>query len=203
MTSRTVFGTRAASVDTPHLHRVFDTIEHFEEILQIGATPPVDVFPWLKYVPQSLLGNWNSRAKQVKHVLLATYMVGVDHVKNRRKRVGVRNSFIDRLLDDKKLSFTDHRLGFLTGGLMIAGSDTTATMIVCFMQAMVKWPESARKAQKQIDAIVGEDRTPTRADYNDLPYVMAIVKECMRWRPATPLGVPHYLDEGIHPLSVI
>lgn len=183
------------------MHRVFDTIEQFVEIIRIGSTPPVDVFPWLKYVPESLLGNWISRAKEVKRIMLATYMAGVNHVKNRRKMVGVRNSFIDRLLDDKKLGFTDHRLGFTGGALTEAGSDMTAAMIMCFMQAMVKWPEFARRTQKQIDAIVGEDRSPTWADYKNLPYVMAIVKECMRWRPATPLGVPHCLDEGIRPCS--
>ncbi|QGA18020.1 hypothetical protein EYB26_005698 [Talaromyces marneffei] len=190
-----MYGVRASTVDAPHMYRVFDTIEHFEEIIQLGATPPVDVFPFLKYIPECLLGNWVSRAKHVKRIMLATYTAGIDHIKNRRKRLGARNTFIDQLLDDEKLGLGTHRLGFLTGAITEAGSDTTATMILCFMQAMVKWPEFQRRAQKQIDAVVGEDRTPTWADYKDLPYVMAIVKECMRWRPATPAGVPHYLDE--------
>lgn len=198
-----VFGVQAPSVGTSHMHRVFDALEQFVEIIQISATPPVDVSPFLKYVPESLFGYWISRAKEVKRIMLDTYTVSVDHVKNRRKRVGVRNSFVDRLLDDKKLGFTDHRLGFTAGVLTEAGSDTTASMIMCFLQAMVKWPEIARKAQKQIDAIVGEDRSPTWDDYKDLPYVMAIVKECMRWRPATPLGVPHCLDEGMSPISML
>ncbi|GAM35621.1 hypothetical protein TCE0_017r04089 [Talaromyces pinophilus] len=187
-----IFGVRAPSVGTSYMHRIFDALEQFVEIVRIV---PVDVFPFLKYVPESLFGNWISRAKEVKRIMLDTYTVSVDHVKNRRKRVGVRNSFVDRLLDDKKLGFTDQRLGFTAGALMAAGSDTTASMIMCFLQAMVKWPEFARRAQKQIDAIVGEDRSPTWDDFKDLPYVMAIVKECIRWRPATPLGIPHCLDE--------
>lgn len=184
------------------MHRTFDTLEHFLGILQPGATPPVDVFPWLKYVPEGLLGNWISRAKHVRRIMLATHTANIDHVKDRRKRVGGRGSFIDRLLDDEKLDFTDQGLGFLAGPTMEAGSDTTAAILVCFLQAMVKWPEFARRAQKQIDAVVGEGRSPTWTDYKDLPYVMAIVKECMRWRPATPLGIPHCLDEGMLPISI-
>lgn len=191
-----VYGVRASSVDAPHIRRVFNTIDRLTDIVQIGATPPVDVFPFLKYIPESLLGNWITRAKYVRRIMLNTYTIALEHVKTRRKRFGTRNSLVDRLLDDEKLGFPDHQLGFLAGGIIEAGSDTTGGMILCFMQAMLKWPEIQRKAQRQIDAVIGEDRVPTWADYKDLPYVAAIVKECVRWRSSTPLGVPHCLEEG-------
>jgi cytochrome P450 family 619 len=52
------------------------------------------------------------------------------------------------------------------------------------------------KAQAEIDAVVGEGRSPTWEDYASLPYVAATVKEAMRWRPVTPLAFPHCLAEG-------
>ena len=50
------------------------------------------------------------------------------------------------------------------------------------------YPEVLRKAQAEIDAVVGINRLP---DFNDrpyLPYVNAIIKETMRWKLVVPLG---------------
>ncbi|KAF7372765.1 Steroid 17-alpha-hydroxylase/17,20 lyase [Mycena sanguinolenta] len=46
-------------------------------------------------------------------------------------------------------------------------------------------------ARREIDAIVGEDRLPSFKDRPRLPFVEAIVRETLRWRPAVRLGVPH------------
>lgn len=58
------------------------------------------------------------------------------------------------------------------------------------MLAMILHPDVARKAQAQIDAVVGRDRLPTFGDRERLPYIEAMVKEVHRWRPVGPVGVP-------------
>ena len=57
--------------------------------------------------------------------------------------------------------------------------------------AMVCYPEVQRKARTELDAVVGPDRLPAFADRDSLPYISAVVKEILRWRPVAPLGVPH------------
>ena len=57
------------------------------------------------------------------------------------------------------------------------------------MLAMCLYPDVLRKAQEEIDAVVGRDRMPTFADTPRLPYIRAMVKEVLRWRPVAPLGV--------------
>lgn len=52
---------------------------------------------------------------------------------------------------------------------------------------MTRYPEVMRKAQEEIDAVVGRDRAPSFADLHSLPYIHAIVKEVLRWRPPVPL----------------
>ncbi|KAF8895094.1 cytochrome P450 [Infundibulicybe gibba] len=52
-------------------------------------------------------------------------------------------------------------------------------------------PRRTAKAQNEIDAVVGNDRLPGSEDRPSLPYVEAIYREVMRWRPVLPLGVPH------------
>lgn len=60
---------------------------------------------------------------------------------------------------------------------------------------MVAFPRVQRRAQAELDAVVGRTRLPTFADAPHLPYVRAIIKEVLRWRPPTPLGVPHKATE--------
>lgn len=92
---------------------------------------------------------------------------------------------------------------FLCGVLVEGASDTTATAIQSFIHAMSKWPDILIKAQKEIDAVVGEERTPVWGDYANLPYVAATVKEAMRWRPVVPLAFPHAATEGEFRLSFL
>jgi cytochrome P450 len=52
------------------------------------------------------------------------------------------------------------------------------------------------KAQKELDAVVGPDRMPTFEDFDDLPFIRAIVNETLRWRPVAVLGgTPHSSTE--------
>ena len=60
-----------------------------------------------------------------------------------------------------------------------------------FFLAMVLYPDAQEKAQAEIDAVVGADRLPEFSDRPSLPYINALVKELLRWHPATPIGVPH------------
>ena len=53
---------------------------------------------------------------------------------------------------------------------------------------MVLHPEVRRKAQAEVDRVIGGDRLPTLADQPNLPYVDALMKEVLRWNPVGPLG---------------
>lgn len=59
-----------------------------------------------------------------------------------------------------------------------------------FILAMTQYPEVQRKAQAEIDRVVGNSRLPDYSDQDELPYVDAVLKEVLRWHPVTPLGMP-------------
>jgi cytochrome P450 len=61
--------------------------------------------------------------------------------------------------------------------------------------AMVAYPETQARAQAELDAVVGRARPPTFADYPHLPYIRAMVKEILRWRPIAPLAGPRLCAE--------
>ena len=54
---------------------------------------------------------------------------------------------------------------------------------------MTCFPEVQRKAQAEIDAVIGHDRLPTIADRERLPYLNALLLEVLRWMPVAPMGM--------------
>jgi cytochrome P450 len=77
--------------------------------------------------------------------------------------------------------------------MYIGGADTTVAAHLTFFLAMVLHPDAQRKAQMEIDNVVGVDRLPNFGDEMSLPYVSALVKVVMRWHPVAPIAVPHRL----------
>jgi len=56
-----------------------------------------------------------------------------------------------------------------------------------FVAALLR-PEIQTMAQRELDAVTMRERLPTFEDRPRLPFVDAICKEVIRWRPAVPLG---------------
>ena len=56
-------------------------------------------------------------------------------------------------------------------------------------------PEVQKRAQEELDSVIGLGRLPTIEDKPSLPYITALMKECLRWRSVVPLSVPHVLTE--------
>lgn len=74
-------------------------------------------------------------------------------------------------------------------------SRQTVSALEGFFLAMMLHPDVQRKAQAEIDHVLGKAAVPTVADRGKLPYVNAIIKESLRWHTVAPLGVPHKTDE--------
>ena len=195
-----VFGIRTPTVTTSHMVRLYDLMENWSVVMEPGNTPPVDIYPFLHWIPERVFGNWVSRASNVGDEMNKLYTDMLMKVEERRKTVGDQGTFMDKVLDqNEKLGFNRHELYFLGGVLMEGGSDTSSSIVIAFVQAMTKWPEIQAKAHAEIDSVIGADRSPMWSDYGKLPYIAACVKEAMRWRPVVPLAFPHALAEGKTP----
>ena len=59
---------------------------------------------------------------------------------------------------------------------------------------MAMYPDVQRKAQEELDRVVGTERLPTFEDRSELPYVNAIVKECLRYVACFTSGLNLELD---------
>jgi cytochrome P450 len=54
---------------------------------------------------------------------------------------------------------------------------------------MTLFPEAQKKAQAEIDAVIGPDRLPSFGDRDSLPYTEALAKEVLRWNAVVPTGL--------------
>lgn len=56
---------------------------------------------------------------------------------------------------------------------------------------MLKHPDIQAKAQRELDTVLGHGQLPDYGDEVSLPYLKAVVKECLRIEPPFPLAIPH------------
>jgi cytochrome P450 len=56
------------------------------------------------------------------------------------------------------------------------------------MMAMILHPEIQKKAQAELDTVLGKERLPLISDRQNLPYIRSIMAETLRWAPSAPLG---------------
>jgi len=84
--------------------------------------------------------------------------------------------------------WTEDEAARITLGLMMAGAGTSAASINYLIMACALFPETVKKAQEELHRVVGPSRLPTIEDEPNLPYVRAMIKECLRWRPFSNQG---------------
>ncbi len=56
---------------------------------------------------------------------------------------------------------------------------------------MALYPDVQKKAQAELDKVVGSRRLPDFTDRQSLPYINALVKELTRWHIVAPTAIPH------------
>jgi hypothetical protein len=74
----------------------------------------------------------------------------------------------------------------------IAGALTIAAPMQTFCLAMCHYPQFLPMLHEEIDRVCG-DRLPRSEDRENLPFLRAVIRECFRWRPPVPTGIPHFL----------
>ncbi|EFJ18865.1 hypothetical protein SELMODRAFT_112052 [Selaginella moellendorffii] len=75
--------------------------------------------------------------------------------------------------------------------ILIAGMDTSACTVEWALLELVNNPEVMKKAQEELDVVVGRNRMATETDFSKLTYLEAVIKETLRLHPPVPILVPH------------
>ncbi|KAG8733043.1 hypothetical protein FRC11_009045 [Ceratobasidium sp. 423] len=130
-----LFGKRAPRFETKEVTDFFNAQHSWEEVLEPGAHPPMDLIPILKHVPEAL-ASWKTLCKKTRKLQRDLYF---------------------GLLEETERRVANHQENN------------------CFMEQVLARQEEFGMSQ----------------DFDRLPYIQAIIKECHRWRPVAPLAIPH------------
>lgn len=182
------YGARLPTLETEDIKKLHAHIANISVALEPGKWL-VDVIPILNYLPRAL-AKWKRVGDALHKTELSLYSQSLARGRGRGYWNWARETTTDQ---NQKLSWNE--LCYAIGEMYGAGSFTTATVLDTFVKSMVLHPEARRKAQHQVDSVVGSSRLPTFDDSNALPYVNAIINEVLRWRPLAPTGLPHCVTE--------
>ncbi|KAI9687373.1 MAG: hypothetical protein M1822_002416 [Bathelium mastoideum] len=98
--------------------------------------------------------------------------------------------------EEQRIPLDDRSFAHVPGSMFAAGSDTTSSTLCSAVLALITHPSALEMAHVELDTVVGDARTPTFDDEAHLPYIKALIKEVLRWRPVAVLGgIPHATSE--------
>jgi len=161
----------------------------------------VDFMPILKHVPAWMPGmEFKRKGLRARGLIKDMERTPLERVKREMAagiaRPSIATVLLEEAMDTGSLDEAEEQeIASALGMMYAAGTDTTTTVLTTFILAMVLHPEVLKKAQAEIDSVVGNVRLPESSDRPALPYLEAVLKEVYRWLTPVPMGVPHQLTE--------
>ncbi|KAF8884168.1 cytochrome P450 [Infundibulicybe gibba] len=193
------YGIKVEDTNDPYITTAEEAFEGMAAA-GVAGTFLVDLLPILKYVPAWMPGagfrrkaaRWN----WVNHQLADKPWAAVqENIRKGGAPPSIAATLIDNLPNDETRAEEEEVAKATVAVAYAGGSDTTVSSVQTFFLAMTMYPEAQRKAQAEIDAVIGSGRLPEFADRESLPYVNAVMKESLRWKNVLPVAVPHSSTE--------
>jgi cytochrome P450 len=199
------YGHRIDSNDSPIIRQRLKFM-HYAASLNVPGAYLVESFPILKHVP-NFLAPWKAEVQRHGREEAAVNMdlvrVVQQDILNAKTPASVPPSLCKQLLEARAADpqsfslLSDRDFSFIPASLFGAGSDTTASTLCSAFLALVTNTETLHAAHAELDTVVGKSRTPIFDDEKSLPYIRALCKEVLRWRPVAVLGgTPHASTEA-------
>ncbi|KAJ3558603.1 hypothetical protein NM688_g820 [Phlebia brevispora] len=160
----------------------------------------VEFFPWMMYIPAWFPGAaWKRQGRMWFRRDTNMFLDLVAETKAAIKDGTRGKCFVAELLNSSAQHDLDPvETAWLAGMMFGAGAEALAATFAFFVLAMVLFPHVQEKLRTEIDSVVGDPddkaslpRIPTFHDTQKMPYLHAVIKEVMRWRPMGPMGIPH------------
>ncbi|EMD31245.1 hypothetical protein CERSUDRAFT_100592 [Gelatoporia subvermispora B] len=188
-------GRNVKDIDDPLLTLADQATSDFSAATTPGAYF-VDVLPILRLVPnwfpgagfKRKAGEWRQRMKRIRD---EEYEV----IEQQVKQGTATSSFIANVIENhpERTADQDNIFRWTAVGLYGGGSDTSVSAIESFFLSMSVCPDVQRRAQEELERVVGPNRLPNSGDRPHLPYIEAVIREIYRWNPVAPLSLPHRL----------
>lgn len=190
------FGHTVTSMDDDYV-RVVEEAMKATSATGLPGSVLVDFIPVLKYIPSWMPGAGFKRRANVARFLISrmfdvTYDSVADAMNSGTAQPSFTASLIEQASSDGGPTPEDIiEIKGAAGGLYGAGQVTTLSVMYSIALLMLLYPEVQKKAQHEIDLVVGNQRLPGFDDRESLPYLECVLRELYRWSCPLPLGIPH------------
>lgn len=140
----------------------------------------------LEYISPSLWLVWKNAPRRAYRAALAqldAFLYAL--IRARRQEKNSRGDLLDHLID--ALGKDDELMRDQLLTMLIAGHDTSTALLAWTLSLFAQYPKSQRRAQQEIDAVLGDD-TPRVGRLGDLKFLEAVIQESLRLYPPIHLG---------------
>lgn len=166
---------------------------HFELLRAFNVGDYIPFLRWLDLQGcERAMKKYNKRRDEILQRVIDKYRLCVKKDSD--------ESLIDVLLNfaDKAQDFCsdDTTVKSTVMGMLLGAVDTTANTTEWAISSLLQHPEVLKRAQEELDVVVGRERSLEESDLPNLKYLEAIVKETLRLYPVAPLLLPHLSKEA-------
>ncbi|KAL4242334.1 cytochrome P450 family protein [Abortiporus biennis] len=205
LTLLVVYGYRVQGKDDEYLQLAEECVDILSnKIASGGGIWPVDIIPALKHLPLWFPGasfkrkamQWSAKMQEFVDKPYETLLQSMtDGTAVPCFCTTLLDNNSDKQQDEETKRQRDFDIRWTANSMYSASLDTTVTAVLHFMLSMIQNPKVLRKAQDELDSIIGSSRLPTLNDRSSLPYLECVMSEVLRIGVAVPLGLPHRLME--------
>nr|VWO95118.1 N/A [Ganoderma boninense] len=154
----------------------------------------VDFFLILRYLPsfvpfQRRFAKWRAGLERLMSTPFARYQATAAQLGDDAPP-SVVGDVIANLLQDGQDTEHVANVEFIAKRIAVDSMQDGVHARTVFL-VMSLYPDIQKKAQAELDAVVGPDHLPDFCDHESLVYIDAIIKEALRWMPPAPFGITH------------
>ncbi|XP_070562376.1 cytochrome P450 1A5-like isoform X1 [Ptychodera flava] len=183
--------------DDTEFKNIMQIVNDMDDIFANGTL--ADIEPMLKYIPTKTI----RQMKKVANTWIRFIQSKIDDHRMNIQEGSDSDIVHDVLKLQAELKGTDQADGLtdvqarqLVADVFGAGVDTTTETLIWCVAYSVSYPDVQAKVQKELDDVIGRDRSPLLSDKAKLPYCEAVILEVMRIRTTMPYNVPHETTEN-------
>lgn len=187
---RIFYGVQPDRVETENLVTLNNKLLDATSLAGAPLAYLVNTFPILKYWPRFLPGgSFKADVEVGSRLVEELFTIPIIPVNTKET---MTMPFLSMHIGDKSQR---NLARSVAATAFSAGVETSTSMLLSFVLAMVLYPDVQRKAQSEIDARLSGALPTVKDRLDTLPYMDAILSECFRWAPPGHLGLPHCLSQ--------
>ncbi|KAL9558852.1 hypothetical protein PS6_001063 [Mucor atramentarius] len=184
----TCFGSRFTAITDPKFYALSEMGK--ENMVLAGFQHDLPNFlPFLSFVDRFI----GTEAKMRHHIDTKRDPTYRQLIKEARLMQGPN---LVKSIDESPFDMTDDELLVFTSDFMLGATDTTSVTLAWSFAILCHYQDVQQRLIQELDEFISvHGRIPSFKERNEIPYTVAVMRECMRFRAMTPIGVPHSVNQ--------